>query len=1053
MKSCQCHLIFTRRFWTVFALTLSVLWLLASLSTPLRAAPPHEPPTPTPSAQPETWISGETSVLRLSEAERAGLCGVPEEVIEWERLQASLEALEPQATYAYPAAKDWRNLSGQDWTTAIRNQASCGSCTAFGTIGAIESRIEIANGNPNLNPDLSEAHLFYCGCGACCGTGWSPASAMDFARDTGIVDEGCYRYTAQNQSCNPCSDWQNRVNKVASWSSTSNAAEMKQALADHGPFEATMAVYDDFFSYAGGVYRHISGSLAGYHAITIVGYDDVGGYWIAKNSWGADWGEDKYGNPYGGGWFRIAYGECGIDDYVYVPAIGDVPTDCITGDFTWQYDSLPTQSDTFTVEFDATPLGDEIDALVALSQGPGDTPSDYAAIVRFYTNGRIQARNGSGYGADTTISYSAGTTYHFRMVIDVPSHTYTVYVDTPAQQNIILASQYAFRSEQSDVTSLDNWGVWAKSIGHQVCNFTLAGDVRVVNAWTADGNWSPKTTFASGDPIQWVIDVENTTGEDALIALTYDARGPNGEQVAYWDGTLTTSAGTLSWGLPGTVPGGMSGIHTFTGSGVYHGTLSQAATTYTVSANADLLIDPASTTVGRGDIFTLDVKVQAGGQSVDSVDSFLSFDRNYLRVVNAAGNETNQVTPGIALPNVLQNSVDNSQGRITFSAGRPLTGNPPSGDFVLATIRFKAIATNTGGTTVQFLSGSDIYYQGTSVLGSLQGGLVQIQNASLSGKVTLQGRGNPPGSSWSGFPLLVELYAPGDTTPLSSYASSTDDSGYFAVPDVSPGTYDVRVKNAHTLSNRRRNVSITNGSNVIDFGTLLEGDASNNDVVRGEDYSILATTYFKCSGQNGWDARADFNGDSCVRGNDYSLLAMNYNRRGPIDVSGASSLNVSDLARTVILNIDPSTRNVEVGNIVTLNIRVKTGGQGVDAVDAVLNYDPSYLHVVDSAGNEVAQIEPGASMPVVLHNHVDNQSGQIAFSAGRQLGGEPVTGDFSLATLHVKLIASTASTSVTFSSSDTDAYLNGYSILLSTQGSTIGSQAEGHKVYLPIVVR
>ena len=293
-----------------------------SLRPPLPSEPlgPLAPaPTPVPRPRPETWIAEETSISRLSQEERTRLCGVPAEVIEWERLQASRDIAEPEAVYDYPSSVDWRNASGQDYTTDIRNQGGCGSCVAFGTAGAIESRMEIANGDPGLNPDLSEAHLFFCGCGECCGTGWWPSTALNFARDTGVVDEGCYPYTDHDQSCNPCSDWQSRVDKIASWTGTNDVAEMKQSLADYGPFEATMAVYDDFFSYTGGTYRHTWGNLAGYHAITIVGYDDSGGYWIAKNSWGTGWGES--------GWFRIAYGECGIDDYAYVPDINP-PSSC-----------------------------------------------------------------------------------------------------------------------------------------------------------------------------------------------------------------------------------------------------------------------------------------------------------------------------------------------------------------------------------------------------------------------------------------------------------------------------------------------------------------------------------------------------------------------------------------------------------------------------------------------------------------------------------------------------------------------------------------------------
>ena len=51
-----------------------------------------------------------------------------------------------------------------------------------------------------------------------------------------------------------------------------------------------MTVYNDFYSYTSGVYSHVTGSYLGGHAILIVGYDDVGKYFIAKNSWGTSWG-------------------------------------------------------------------------------------------------------------------------------------------------------------------------------------------------------------------------------------------------------------------------------------------------------------------------------------------------------------------------------------------------------------------------------------------------------------------------------------------------------------------------------------------------------------------------------------------------------------------------------------------------------------------------------------------------------------------------------------------------------------------------------------------
>jgi hypothetical protein len=71
----------------------------------------------------------------------------------------------------------------------------------------------------------------------------------------------------------------------------------------------SFTVYQDFSSYESGVYQHVSGGARGGHAVTIIGYDNTWGgegegYWICKNSWGSSWGESGY--------FRIAYGECGL---------------------------------------------------------------------------------------------------------------------------------------------------------------------------------------------------------------------------------------------------------------------------------------------------------------------------------------------------------------------------------------------------------------------------------------------------------------------------------------------------------------------------------------------------------------------------------------------------------------------------------------------------------------------------------------------------------------------------------------------------------------------
>ncbi len=71
---------------------------------------------------------------------------------------------------------------------------------------------------------------------------------------------------------------------------------------------ASMNVYEDFIDYTGGIYEHTYGEYVNGHTIVIVGYGNENGndYWLCKNSWGENWGEDGY--------FKIAFGECGIDN-------------------------------------------------------------------------------------------------------------------------------------------------------------------------------------------------------------------------------------------------------------------------------------------------------------------------------------------------------------------------------------------------------------------------------------------------------------------------------------------------------------------------------------------------------------------------------------------------------------------------------------------------------------------------------------------------------------------------------------------------------------------
>ena len=81
-------------------------------------------------------------------------------------------------------------------------------------------------------------------------------------------------------------------------------------IYENSPVEGTFYAYEDFGDYASAVYRNVTGSYLGEHAIKIIGWDvtdDGVEYWLIANSWDERWGEKGY--------FILLGGEngCGIE--------------------------------------------------------------------------------------------------------------------------------------------------------------------------------------------------------------------------------------------------------------------------------------------------------------------------------------------------------------------------------------------------------------------------------------------------------------------------------------------------------------------------------------------------------------------------------------------------------------------------------------------------------------------------------------------------------------------------------------------------------------------
>ncbi|MBC7261063.1 MAG: hypothetical protein H5T63_03535, partial [Chloroflexi bacterium] len=220
----------------------------------------------------------------------------------------------------------------------------------------------------------------------------------------------------------------------------------------------------------------------------------------------------------------------------------------------------------------------------------------------------------------------------------------------------------------------------------------------------------------------------------------------------------------------------------------------------------------------------------------------------------------------------------------------------------------------------------------------------------LRGCVTLQGRPTPPNPRWS-VPLTV-------TVGSIDYAVTTDVSGCFTVTGLTPGTYDIRVKNTHTLSNIRRNYVLAVGMNEVQMGELKEGDANNSDRVDSSDFLLLRSSYLKSIGQPGYNPNTDFNEDGIVNSSDFLLLRWNYFRSGPIELSTAKedpvvSLSFAQVQGTVSVFCEPHFTTVSVGTSFDLDIRVDAGAEEVVVADLYLRFDPNNLEVLEIHGGQV----------------------------------------------------------------------------------------------------
>lgn len=195
---------------------------------------------------------------------------------------------------------------------AIRDQAQCGSCWAFGSSEVLSDRFCIAGTDVVLSPQYQvSCDSSNLGC-----NGGNLGKAWNFLSKTGTVKDSACPYVSGKDGKVPACD--SSLDTETHYKVKKNSVvhplfqnKIKKEIQTHGPMETGFVVYADFMSYKSGVYEHVTGDALGGHAIKVVGWgkEDGKDYWLCANSWGTKFGID--------GFFKIKIGDCGINMMFY----------------------------------------------------------------------------------------------------------------------------------------------------------------------------------------------------------------------------------------------------------------------------------------------------------------------------------------------------------------------------------------------------------------------------------------------------------------------------------------------------------------------------------------------------------------------------------------------------------------------------------------------------------------------------------------------------------------------------------------------------------------
>ena len=208
----------------------------------------------------------------------------------------------------------------EGYLLGVKDQGSCGSCYAFGVIANIEGQYYKKY---KKNKEFSEQMIVDCDTlDAGCNGGLMEYTFEWLKTNGGIMSMEDYPYKGRQQTCKADESKYDPDAVVVDWQKLGDAEtlspvdeeELKEFLYATGPL--TIGINADplqfYFSGIINLSEDECDPSGMNHAVTLVGYgtEEDTPYWLVRNSWGENWGEDGYFRIYRGN------GVCGVNYYI-----------------------------------------------------------------------------------------------------------------------------------------------------------------------------------------------------------------------------------------------------------------------------------------------------------------------------------------------------------------------------------------------------------------------------------------------------------------------------------------------------------------------------------------------------------------------------------------------------------------------------------------------------------------------------------------------------------------------------------------------------------------